>query len=186
MLIIGAGGLGLWAIQIAKAIYPEIHLIVADISESKFELAKIYGADETVLWKISAEPSENAEAILKNGGADAVADFCGNGPTATTGLKCVSPNGAVVIVGLAGGKSNVDLRGLVYSSISIGGNCTLTFKDLSEVMRLVAQGKVKYPGCIYFQFEELNEALAKLKKGEMTGRGIIDFNNNFMKNGISA
>ena len=161
-----------------KPFYPEIHLIVADISESKFELAKTYGADETVLWKISAEPSENAEAILENGGADAVADFCGNGATATTALKCLSPKGALVVVGMSGGITNLNVRDLIFSSLKICGNLTLTHKQMSEVIALVADGDIKYPGCVYFAFEDVNKALGKLGKGEINGRAIIDFNSN--------
>jgi len=178
LLIIGAGGLGLWAVQLAKAMYPGVHVIVADITESKFHLAKVYGADETVLWNVTAEPSQNAEAILKNGGADAVADFCGNGSTATAAMNCVTQSGTVVVVGLSGGNISVDLRGLIYASNNICGNSTLSIKQLSEVIDLVAQGKVKYAGCIYFPFEKVNEALNELKQGKINGRAIIDFSNN--------
>ena len=86
--------MGLWAIQIAKAIFPGIHVVIADISDSKFQIAKIYGADETILWDKSADPGENAAAILETGTVDAVVDFCSYDSTFAAGLKSLGKNGA--------------------------------------------------------------------------------------------
>ena len=51
ILIIGGGGLGLWAIKLAKVVYGDkVEVIVADLDETKINLAKKYGANGGALW----------------------------------------------------------------------------------------------------------------------------------------
>ena len=50
-MIVGTGGLGLWACKLAKAFYADkIEILAVDLDQSKLDLAKKYGADDVALW----------------------------------------------------------------------------------------------------------------------------------------
>lgn len=89
VLIVGAGGLGLWAIQLAKVMYgaDNVYVIAADIGQSKLDLAKAYGADETVLWDPQASAETNAQATVSGGPVNGAIDFCATQATATTAVR---------------------------------------------------------------------------------------------------
>ena len=65
VLIIGLGGLGLFAIQLANAVLGalgKVHIVAADISEEKLVTAQFIGAHATVLWSASKGNDQNGSS----------------------------------------------------------------------------------------------------------------------------
>lgn len=175
LLIIGAGGLGTIAIQIAKKI-TSAHVAVADIDDSKLDLAKKIGAD--FVFKISnmqeKEAASQLKAITPNGrGVDAVIDFVGIPSTSSLGFRVIGKSGTLVVVGLAGGTIELPLALFPLRGVQVLGNFTGTLKDLVELVDIVKKGLVSPVVSGVYPLEDANVALEKLKHGEVSGRILL-------------
>jgi propanol-preferring alcohol dehydrogenase len=167
-LIIGAGGLGHLAIQIAKAISPA-RVIVVDSSPKKLELARTYGADDVVLADDDARKAVKAA----NGGrpVEAVFDFVGVQSTMDLARKVVRADGAITIVGLGGGTMPIRQEAIPY-----GVRVMMTFygsiSDLRETIALARSGKIKAHVTRY-PLERAGDAFQAMRDGTLEGRAVI-------------
>src|SRR5215472_17212223 len=94
-----AGGVGIVAVQIAKAAGARVIGTVS--SDAKGELAKQYGADDAINYAIH-DFAEETNRLTDGGGADLILDTVG-ATTFEKGLKCVAPFGHLILYGRAGG-----------------------------------------------------------------------------------
>ncbi len=94
-----AGGVGIVAVQIAKAAGARVIGTVS--SASKAALAKEYGADEVIDY-VAKDFSAEVMRITENRGADLILDAVGK-PTFEKGINCLAPMGHLVLYGRAGG-----------------------------------------------------------------------------------
>nr|XP_002122007.1 uncharacterized protein LOC100183208 [Ciona intestinalis] len=177
MLIIGAGGLGLWALQLAKNILPKTtNVVVADLSESKLGNAKERGADGTVAWDPSKSEEDLIKATAKLGneiGYDAIIDFVNTRVTSTRAFECLNTDGLQVCVGLFGGSGNFPLPVLTLSEKGVKGVYVGRLQQLKDLIALVSTNKLTPPPLIYYKLEDINSALDLLRVGKINGRGII-------------
>lgn len=176
LLLVGAGGLGLWAVQLSKVMYGEdrIQVIVADIDQSKLDLANTYGADDTLLWKPD-NMEANAEATIGKGKPHGVIDFCGSDVTLNSALKALAPYGAIIMVGLMGGTIPVGGLRMIFDSMTIAGSKTMNKQQLQEVVNLVAKHNISYPSIQFCKLEEAYDSIMKLKQGKILGRAVIKY-----------
>ena len=107
VVIVGAGGLGLMAIQLAKAV-TGVRIIAMDIDDKKLEFAKKEGADTTVNSK-NEDPVKTIMELTDKMGADAVIDFVNASKTVETDMQFLRRRAGVVLVGLFGGELNLSL-----------------------------------------------------------------------------
>lgn len=101
-----AGGLGLYAIQIAKAIGAIV--IVTASSTSKQDVARRFGADCCVDYtdKSNSAPWETEVLKLTNGkGVDVVFDSVG---LVGRSIRCLKPQGRILVVGFAGREGDLE------------------------------------------------------------------------------
>jgi NADPH:quinone reductase len=94
-----AGGVGIVAVQIAKAAGARVIGTVS--SDSKTVLVKEYGADEVINYESSDFAAETMR-LTGGRGADLILDAVGK-PTFELGLKCLAPFGHLLLYGRAGG-----------------------------------------------------------------------------------
>jgi NADPH2:quinone reductase len=100
VLVLGAaGGVGLAAIDIAKALGARV--IAAASSEAKLEACRRQGADEVILY--SEEDLKQRAKQLSGGGVDVVYDPVG-GDHAEPALRAIAPGGRYLVVGFAAGE----------------------------------------------------------------------------------
>jgi len=180
LVIIGAGGLGLMAIQIAKAI-TKAKIICIDTDDKKFETAKKMGADFVVNTSVigslssgSGGPVEKIISICNGKGADSVIDFVNAPQTAKTGLAVLRKRGNLVLVGLFGGSMNLSLVTIPLKSITIQGAYTGNYNDMLELIELAKKGIIKPVISKRYTIDEANEALENLKARKIIGRAVIN------------
>jgi propanol-preferring alcohol dehydrogenase len=174
LVIIGAGGLGTTAIQLANRT-TGARVVVLDIEDSKLELASKLGADQTVNTS-GLERKAVIETIKKENvgrGADAVIDFVGNPETSGLGFDLLTKQGRLVLVGLFGGAASFSLPLFPLRGAQAIGSFTGTLTELSELVQLAANGVVRPVVSARYKLDEANQVLQKLGKGEISGRAIL-------------
>jgi propanol-preferring alcohol dehydrogenase len=172
LVVIGAGGLGLMGVQIAKAI-TKAKIICVDLDDQKLETAKQMGADY-VLNSKDPETSQKIISICNNKGADSVVDFVNAPPTAKLGLSVLRKRGNLVLVGLFGGSIEMSLVTIPLKSIIIQGAYTGNYHDMVELLDLARKGTINPMISKRYSLNDANTALEDLKARKILGRAVIN------------
>lgn len=179
VVVFGAGGIGLNIIQGASM--SSAHPIIAvDIVDNKLELAKACGATHVFNSK-NCNIEEEIKNLVGNKGADVVIDNTGNVDVISMSYDLTSASGKTVLVGVPkkGEKISVYSLPLHFEKEitgSHGGEADPT-SDIPNYVKLYNAGKLKLDYLITdtFFFNDINEALEKLKNNEVKGRCVIQF-----------
>lgn len=183
VLVLGAsGGLGVMAIQIAKALGARVIAVVG--SEEKAGVVKSLGADEVVSYREEGW-EEKVKGFTKGGeGVGVVYDGIG---AVESGIKCLKYRGRLVIVGFAareGNMENVRANRILLKSIAVHGyrfgedgrRDPQRTKDAWEgFMKLVEQGSIR-PVIYkknYIGLESVSKALEDAKTHKSWGRAVL-------------
>ena len=168
LVIIGAGGLGMLAINIAKAAFNVIPIVV-DIDDEKLEIVKSMGIEHV----FNSKNKESVKSILEltNGGASSVIDFVGSDSSVEFGFNLfgLKKGGALILVGLLGGKFAVQLPLFAFTARTLQGSYTGSMKEMAELMSIVRDGKINPIETEIRKFSDVNKALKDLKDGKVKG-----------------
>jgi len=172
VVIVGTGGLGLMAIQLAKAV-TGARIIAVDIEDKKLQVAKKEGADIIV----NSKKEDAAQAVMEltdKLGADAVIDFVNASKTVETDMQMLRRRARVVLVGLFGGELKLSLVSMPTRAYKLIGSYTGSLSDLIELVSLAKRGVIRPVVSNRFKLNQATEALQMLKDGKILGRGIIN------------
>ena len=172
LVIIGAGGLGLMAVQIAKAI-TNATIIIMDVDDEKLKEAKKLGANITVN-SMSSDPIKAVKDITNGKGCEVLVDFVNNNKTAPTAIEILRKRGRYIMVGLFGGSLELNLPLVPLRSFNITGAYTGGFNDLVELVSLFRAGKINSVVSKHYKLEEANKALQDLKNRKIIGRAVFN------------
>ena len=174
LVIVGTGGVGLMAIQLAKAV-SGARTIAVDIDDGKLKIAKDNGADEIVNSKKEGEPAKIVkEGLTSKNGADAVIDFVNSSQTVETDMQFLRRRAKLVLVGFFGGELKLNLITMPTKAYRLIGSYTGNLADMVELVSLAKRGIIKPIVSDRFKLEQATEALSKLKEGKVVGRGVIN------------
>ncbi len=172
MVIIGIGGLGLMVVQIARSLLnPKI--IAVDIDGKRLRQAKKLGADY-ILNSRSGDVVKQVKDFTNGLGAEAVVDFVNTSKTVEPSINILRKRGKLVLVGLFGGSSELNLPLIPLRSYNIIGSYTGRLADLSDLVGLVKRGEVNPIITKTFKLKQATQALEQLKKGKIIGRAVIN------------
>lgn len=170
LLLIGAGGVGLMGLTIARA-RTEAELIVADIDPVKRQAALEAGAAQAI------DPAEDGalEALIERsgGGVAAAIDFVGAPASAGFGLGSLRRGGKLIVVGLYGGKLPLVLPLVPLRPIGIIGSYVGTLAEMNELLDLIRAGHVTPIPMASCPLSEANAALDDLEAGKVVGRMLL-------------
>jgi propanol-preferring alcohol dehydrogenase len=173
VVIVGAGGgLGLMAVQLAKAV-TGARIIAMDLDPAKLKVAKENGADDTVSPR-EGDPVKRVMEMTDNLGADVVIDFVNASKTVETDLQILRRRARVVLVGLFGGELRLSLVTMPTRAYKLIGSYTGSLSDLIELVSLAKRGVIKPVVSNRFKLDQATEALQMLKDGKILGRGVIN------------
>jgi NADPH:quinone reductase len=180
LLVLGAaGGVGLAAVQVAKAI--GAHVLAAASSALKLEAAISNGAHATIDY--SKEPVEAAVKRLTGGeGVDVVLDPVGIDQASV--LRCLAHGGRLLIAGFAGGSipayaaNRILLKGCSVMGVRAGEagrqDPALRRCELDAVLSLAAQGRVRPLVSARFPLAGWAAAMRLLKLRKAIGRVALE------------
>ena len=170
VVIIGAGGLGLMAIEVLKALGGR-GAVVVDIDPRKREAALAAGA----LAVVDARAPDAAAQIqaATGGGARSVLDLVGATPTVQLAVASCARGGHVVICGLMGGDITLSLPVIPMRPLTLQGSYVGTLEELRELVALVRRSGMKSIPVARRPLSEANAALQDLQAGRVVGRAIL-------------
>lgn len=172
LLILGVGGLGMNAIQIAKLMGATVY--ATSRKADKLEVAKQMGADAVI--DTSCEDLRTRVAELTNGrGVDVVLDNIGLEWSINEGVYMVRPGGKVLVCGYISEDFKVNYQEVMKFEKEILGMRGMTRQDMAEVVELVNQRKIVPYVYKTVPFEQINEALGLLRDGKTKGRVVLLF-----------
>lgn len=170
LLLIGAGGVGLAGLAIAKAIL-DCEIIVSDIDPEKRAAALAGGAHQT----IDPTDKEAVKQLLKStkGGVSATVDFVGSDRSFGFALNTLNKGGTLVVVGLLGGAFPLSVPLIPLKSLTITGSYVGSPQDMSELMALAREGKIDPLVITERSLSNAQEALNDLQQGHVVGRVVL-------------
>ncbi len=169
VVVIGAGGVGLNAIQGAR-IAGARRIVAVDMTEDKLAIAREFGATDGVL-ATEVEPWRVAQGILGKG-ADAVIVTVGAIPAYDSAPRYLGYGGKVIMVGMPHSGAMSTYEPVVLAAMSTGmvgskmGDVVIR-RDIPWMADLYAQGRLKLDELISgrWSLEQINEAIADTKTG---------------------
>jgi len=173
-----AGGVGIAAVQIAKAAGARVIGTVS--SSDKVELVRRFGADHVIEYA-SRDFAGEALRLTDGRGVDLILDAVGK-PTVEKGLGCLAPFGHLVVYGSAGGAADpIDPMRLFGKSLKVSGFVVpmvygmreIHQRGLEAVFRLASEGKLTVPIGGKFPLAEAAAALRFLASRRSTGKLLL-------------
>ncbi len=162
--VFGCGGLGLSTVKMASAVGANV--IAVDIFDKKLEMAKEFGATQT----INAKSTENVPKTIRKmtkGGADVTMEVIGSPKTIQQAFDAVRRGGRVVVVGYTHENVTINAGRLMFREIELIGSLGCPLQDFPKLLGMVEHGKLNVERMVThrFKLEEINEGLALLEKG---------------------
>jgi NADPH:quinone reductase len=187
VLILGAaGGVGLSAIELAKAFGARV--VAAVSSEAKGAVAKQAGADEVVIYPREAMDKDASKALadaFKKAcgpeGANIVYDIVG-GQYSEPALRAIAWEGRFLVVGFPAGIARMPLNLTLLKSCDICGVFwgAFTARDpkgfhaqVMELFDLMKAGKIDPLVSETFPLARAGDAIAKLEAREAVGKLVV-------------
>jgi D-arabinose 1-dehydrogenase-like Zn-dependent alcohol dehydrogenase len=165
--VMGAGGLGLMAIEMLKAL-GHAHIVAVDIDTGKLDAARAAGA-QAVLDGRDADLTKKLMEVA-GGGLYGAVDLVGAPTTAAPALAALRKGGRLILVGLYGAEIPVSTVSIIQRAITIQGSYVGTVDELKEVVALAKAGKIKPIPIERRPLSEVSAVLDQLKAGKVIGR----------------
>jgi 2-desacetyl-2-hydroxyethyl bacteriochlorophyllide A dehydrogenase len=156
--IVGAGTLGLLALQVLRA--RGARVMVTSRSRRRFALAGELGADATHAT-LDGPPADAARRFSGREGVDLVVETAGTAEAVTHALELVRPGGRIVLTGLPHEPTSVSFFSVVRREVTLTGS--MIYQDeFPEALRLVDSGAVRTAPLITHRFglDRIGEAFA--------------------------
>ena len=182
--VFGVGGVGLSAVR-AASIRGADPIIAVDLRTDKLELAREFGATH----EVNASAVDPVEAVvdLSGGGVDYAFDAIGVRQTTETINQVTRPGamgasnegGTAVLIGVPGNEMTLDPRTMLSSHrryvTSFGASNP--DRDFPIYLRWYREGLFPLDKLVTarYRLEQINEACAALKAGEIMGRAILEY-----------
>lgn len=140
VVILGAGTIGLFALQVAKA-SGALRLIASDVSDARLDVALQLGA-EMVLNPHKQDVVAAVQQMTRGRGADLVVDAVGAAETRLAAVKMTRRGGEAVWLGLHDDPTQLSGFDVVLGERKILGSFAVTHHNLRTAIGLFAQGKI--------------------------------------------
>jgi propanol-preferring alcohol dehydrogenase len=162
-VVLGAGGLGAFAVQVLRALTPA-RVVAVDTNPARLEVAGDLGAHEVA--------DDVAALAGDRGGVEVVLDFVGVDATIAGGLAAVAPYGAYGLVGSGGGTLRRPWFGTLPRDADVFTFQGSSLADVHAVVALARRGAIRSDVDV-FPLSRVGDAYAALQRGELRGRAVV-------------
>lgn len=177
VVVIGAGGVGLNAIQGARLAGAR-RIVAVDMTEEKLAIAREFGATDGVL---ATEKSPWRQAIeIMGRGADAVLVTVGAIPAVEQASRYLGRGGKAILIGMPHSGAKAEIEPVIMAAVAHGiigskmGDAVIQ-RDIPWIVDLYQQGRLKLDELISnrWSLDQINEAIADTKTGSAKRNVII-------------
>jgi alcohol dehydrogenase len=178
VLVLGAsGGVGTGCVILAKMLGAEV--IACAGSADKLERLTALGADHVIDYKTTdfskwaVEKYGKPQRRTHEGGVDVVINFTG-GDTWVPSLRCLKRGGSLLVCGAtAGHDPKEDLRYIWSFELKVIGSNSFYDEDLSALMAMIADGRIKPVVDKVLPLEQAAEGLRLIQDREVMGKVVV-------------
>ncbi len=177
ILIIGIGGLGIHAVQIAK-IMGAGQVIAMDLDDEKLDLALKVGATAVINPK-RHNVQDQLTAVTGQDGVDAALEFIGLSTTIRQAIDCTGPGGRTVVVGICPEEVAINpYFDLLLKEKTIMGSADQCRADFPVIIKMAAQKRLDLSHSVSYELplEYINQGLEMLEaKSQSLVRIVVTF-----------
>ena len=176
--VLGTGGLGQWALTLARQVFAgnNVTLVAIDVRKEKLEYVLQQKLVDKILQLDPSKPIEEtieeAETLI-GGEFHVVMDFVNNPATFGLAQGVLCNGGGLVTVGLFGGTAELQLPLIPLQRLKITGVQTGSLADFREVVKFVQSHSISPPPFTHYKLSEATQALRDVEKGKVAGRGVL-------------
>jgi NADPH:quinone reductase-like Zn-dependent oxidoreductase len=172
VLIMGTGGVSLFALQLARVFGAEVGIIAN--GESAAERAKKLGADWAIDRSCYPDWGVRVREMSAGFGVDLIVDVAG-ATTAAQLPAALRTGGTVAIVGYASGAQlNFDLRPVfIGRRARLHGHTVGSRREFDLMSRTLEQHRIIPAVDSRYDFEDVEAAYARLKSGKAFGKVLV-------------
>lgn len=163
--VVGLGGLGHMAVKLAKAMGATVTVLTH--SKDKLATANKLGADN-VLLSSDEEAMTNAANTL-----DIIINTVPVKHDINPYLPLLDIKGTLVMVGQVGPVDEPNIMPMILGNRSVAGSVIGGIAQTQEVLDFCAEHHI-HPECEMIRMDQINDAFARLEKGEVPHRLVID------------
>lgn len=138
-VVVGAGMIGLLAIQVLRAAGCS-QIVAVDIEEAKLELATKLGATLT-LNSTESDVTQEVRSVTDGRGAPLAVEAVGIAESLRTAVECVEKGGSVAVIGNLTPAVELPLQLAVTRQITLYGSCA-SCGEYPACLNLIAQGQI--------------------------------------------
>lgn len=169
--IFGCGGVGINVVQFAALAGAKV--IAVDIDDRKLELARQFGAQDT----LNPRRVERVDKELKKrtgGGLDVALEVIGKPETIRAAYDSLRPGGRLCVVGYSAEAVPLPFSKLMFFELEVVGSLGCRPSDYPELIELVRAGRVKLAPLVTgrYALADIFSGLDALRRGEGL-RGIV-------------
>lgn len=172
ILIIGLGGLGHLAVQIARTLTAAV-IIAVDSKQQALDA--VSGSVDLAVNALASDLTRQILDFTQGRGVDVVLDFVGIDSTLVLSGAVVARYGAIRVPGLGGGTLTFEAE---HAAVSLPWGASImrpysgTYQDLVELIALARTGRIA-PVLKRYPFARAMEAFDDLAAGQIHGRAVL-------------
>jgi NADPH:quinone reductase-like Zn-dependent oxidoreductase len=171
VLVLGTGGVSIFALQFAKAAGAEVFLTSG--SEEKLQRAAACGADHVINYKQMPDWGGEVRRASNGEGVDIVVEVGGAGSLANS-IRATGAGGLIALIGVLAGDANPpNLTPVFMNGLRVQGLLVGSRDDFEAMNRMLAARQLVPVIDRVFEFGEAKTALAHLSAQGHVGKVVI-------------
>ena len=171
VLVLGTGGVSIFALQFAKAAAAEVFVTSSDAA--KLARAQALGADHLVNYKEVPEWGKEVRRLSGGEGVDIVVEVGGAGSLANS-IRATTIGGLIVLLGVLAGDANPpNLTPVFMSGLRVQGLMVGNRDDFEAMNRFISAHRLTPVIDRAFDFDQANEAFSHLVGQSHLGKVVI-------------
>lgn len=172
VLVVGASSaIGTFGVRLAKHLGAQV---IATSSTGKLDRVKALAPDHVIDHELHPDFAGLVLDLTDGRGVDIVYDVPG-AATLGQGVRCIVPNGRIVIGGyMSGTEASVPLLTAISREAHLIGSNSWTIDELETALQLVADGAVAPVIDKVYRFEELRDGVHRMKQRQAVGKIVVD------------